>query len=219
MKSMNNNLNHYTEFHSELDAATWARDHFSDVFTLPKDSPTYQSLLYYIGSMSRKWNRNLRRCPSIESGNFEKCAAGDYASDGEHIAKIKEVNRFLRLHRIPENIIAYRYTHRKIMKQLCSSKFLRRGMVFVEKGFCSTTLVKNALEKFSKQHKCDCLLKLYLPQGLPGSYASLDFPPSILREYEILLAPNIQFEIIKVHRFSRPLFVECRAILPEETQK
>ena len=206
----------YKEFLCAKDAEEWAHTHFSDVLALPKDSFTYQSVLYYIGSMSRKWNRTLRRCPSIESGDFEKYASSDYASDGEHIGRIKEVNRFIRQHNIPEDIVVYRYTHRKVLKQLCSAAILRKGMIFAEKGFCSTTLVKDALQKFSEQHECDCVLKIYLPKRLPGAYASLDSPHSVLREYEMLLPPNIQFEIVKVHTFSRPLLVECRAILSVE---
>lgn len=204
----------YKEFLCAKDAEEWAHTHFSDVLALPKDSFTYQSVLYYTGSMSRKWNRTLRRCPSIESGDFEKYASSDCASDGEHIGRIKEVNRFIRQHNIPEDIVVYRYTHRKVLKQLCSAAILRKGMIFTEKGFCSTTLVKDALQKFSEQHECDCVLKIYLPKGLPGVYASLDFPLSVLCEYEILLPPNVQFEIVKVHTFSRPLLIECRAILP-----
>lgn len=207
----------YKEFSCAKDAEEWAHIHFSDVFALPKDSFTYQSVLFYTGSMSGKWNRTLRRCPPIESGDFEKYASSDYASDGEHIGKIKEVNRFTRQHSVPEDIVVYRYTHRKSLKHLCSARILRKGMIFTEKGFCSTTLLKDALQKFSVQHECDCILKLYLPKGLPGVYASLDFPPSVLREYEILLAPNTQFEILKVHGFNRPLVVECRAILPGQT--
>lgn len=212
----NTNYTQYMEFTNAIDAEKWADTYFHDVFALPTDSFTYQSLLYYTGSMARKWNITLRRCPSIESGNFEKYAAGEYASDGEHIRMIREVNRFLRQHSIPEDIVAYRYTHRKVLKQLCSAKILRKGMIFTEKGFCSTTLAKDALQKFSEQHKCDCMLKLYLPKGLPGASASIDFPLSVLREYEILMPPNIQFEVLKIHKFSRPLLVECRAILPTE---
>ena len=80
----------YKEFLCAKDAEEWAHTHYSDVLALPKDSFAYQSVLYYAGSMSRKWNRTLRRCPSIESGDFEKYASSDYASDGEHIGRIKE---------------------------------------------------------------------------------------------------------------------------------
>lgn len=97
----------YREFLCAKDAEEWAHTHFSDVLNLPKHSFTYQSALYYIGSMSRKWNRTLQRCPSIESGDFEKIASSDYAGDGEHINRIKEVNRFVRQHSIPEDIVPY----------------------------------------------------------------------------------------------------------------
>lgn len=206
----------YKEFLCAEEAEEWAYTHYSDVLALPKDSFTYQSVLYYTGSMSRNWNKVLRLCTSIESGGLERYATGYFASDSEQLRMIKEVNRFLREHSIPENIVVYRYTHRKVLKQLCSAGILRKGMIFAERGFCSTTLVKDALQKFSKQHECDCVLKIYLPKGLPGAYASLDSPLSVLLEYEILLPPNIQFEIVKVHTFSHPLFVECRAILSVE---
>ena len=122
----------YKEFLCAKDAEEWAHTHYSDVLALPKDSFAYQSVLYYTGSMSRQWNKVLRLCPSIEDGGLEKYAAGYFASEGEQLRMIKEVNRFLREHSVPENIVVYRYTHRKVLKHLRSAGILRKGMIFTE---------------------------------------------------------------------------------------
>lgn len=204
---------HYKEFQTSDEADVWALANYADILTPSEDNPAYMSVFYYTGSMSRKWNSVLRRHPSIESGEFEKSAAGEFCSDGEQICRIKEVNTVLRQHTIPENVVVYRYTHKKVLKQLCFPKKIKRLVHFSDKGFFSTTLVKELLVDFADKHDCNCLLKIYLPAGLQGAYVSLKNSLSKLNEQEILLPPNTEFEIVKIHRFTRPLMVECKAII------
>ena len=201
----------YKELSNSEEADAWAQTYFSDILTLDQDTLAFHSLYYYTGSMSKKWNAVLRRSPSIESGDFEKYAGREFSSDGEQIEKIKEVNRILRQHTMPENIVVYRYTQRKDFRQLCSVKRLKRGLCFTDKGFVSTTLVMELLLPFAKERKHNCLLKLYLPKGLPGSYVSPPHAKTLLNEQEILLPPNTQFEIRKIHRSLFRIAIECTA--------
>jgi hypothetical protein len=201
----------YKEFENSDEGNAWGWMHFSDVLT-PEDNSAYESVLFYTGSMSRKWNKVLRRYPSIESGQFESSARGEFAEDGEQIRRIKEVNSVVTQHRIPENIIVYRYTNKKLIRKLCSAWILKRGMRFTDKGFFSTTLVSHLLMDFANKHECDCLLKIYIPKGTKGAYVSIKNSPSILNEQEVLFAPNLKLEIVKVNYLTHPFSIECKII-------
>lgn len=206
----------YKEFQTSEEADAWAWNNYADILTPGEENVEYMSVFYYTGSMSRKWNSVLRRHPSIESGDFEKSAVREFCSDGEQIRRIKEVNAVLRRHYIPENIVVYRHTHLDVIKKLCFPGGIKNGAIFSDKGFFSTTLIKELLDKFAKNHECNCLLKLYLPKGLQGAYVSLKNPFARLNEQEILLPPNTKFEIMKIHRtfpFCKPKLIECKAIL------
>ncbi len=204
----------YKEFQTSDEADAWAWANYADVLTPSKDNTAYMSVFYYTGSMSRNWNSVLRHHPSIENGEFEESAKGEFCPDGEQICRIKEVNTVLRQHTIPENVVVYRYTHKKVLKHLCFPEKIKRLVHFSDKGFFSTTLVKELLVDFANKHACNCLLKIYLPAGLQGAYVSLKNPLAKLNEQEILLPPNTKFEIVKIHRFTRPLMIECKAITP-----
>lgn len=201
----------YKEFENSEEGNAWGWRHFSDVLT-PENNSAYESVFFYTGSMSRKWNKVLRSYPSIESGQFESSARGVFAEDGEQIGRILEVNSVLTQHIIPENIVVYRYTEKKLIKKLCSTRILKTGMCFTDKGFFSTTLVKQLLLGFAKKHRYDCLLKIYIPKGTKGAYVSIKNSPSILNEQEVLFAPNLKLEIVKVNYLTHPFSIECKII-------
>ena len=90
----------YKEFQSSDEADEWAWANYADILIPSEENSFYMSLFYYTGSMSKKWNSVLRRHPSIESGDFEESAAGEFCTDGEQIRRIKEVNSVLELHPI-----------------------------------------------------------------------------------------------------------------------
>lgn len=201
----------YKEFENSDEGNAWGWKFFSDVLT-PKDNPAYESVFFYTGSMYSKWNAVLRRHPTIESGMFEISAKGEFAADGEQLRRILEVDSVLKHHIISENIVVYRYTHKNVVKKLCATKILKKGMQFADKAFLSTTLVRHLLNEFAKKHSCNCLLKIYLPRGINGAYVSVKNTLSTLNEQEILLARNVKLEIIKVHYLSRPMLIECKVV-------
>lgn len=206
----------YKEFQTVEEGNDWGWKFFSDILVPSKDNNAYLSVFCYTGSMFCKWNKVLRKYPAIESGLFEECDKREFSEDGEQICRIKEVNSLLRQHNIPENIIVYRYTKKKHIKDLCSSHFFRNGLRFFDKAFLSTTLISELLYDFAKTKEYDCLLKIYVPKGTQGAYVSLKNPLSKLNEQEVLLAPNLMLEIVKVHhRLKKTILIECRVVNDE----
>ena len=104
---------------------------------------------------------------------------------------IEEINK----HELPEDIVVYRYTHKRLFRYLFKDLKVKVGNIFIDKGFMSTTLVPELLREFAKSHRYNCILKLYLPKGTKGIY--LKFDKSILNEQEILLPSNSKFKLLK----------------------
>lgn len=128
----------------------------------------------------------------------------------EMIPRIADV---LNQNKTPEDIIVYRFTHLKVMRNLCGTWLLRSGLTFSDKAFLSTTLLWKQLVPFGKDHHCNCMLKLYLPKGTHGAYVSLNDERDHLREYEFLLPPNLRFKIVKCCFLSYPARIKCVALV------
>ena len=199
----------YHEFDCMEEAEIWARKYYVDLLNLPKENELHKKISYYTGSCYKWYNKLLRDDPSVDSGKFGTIHSVEIRDAIREIRKIIEV---LCKHSLPENIIAYRYTHKKDIKSLCNGRMIHVGIEFADKAFYSTTLICSLLKHYVWQNHCNCLLKLYLPKGLPGAYVSLDKEWSCLDEQEFLLPPNIKFRIMKIHYFTYPLKIECMAI-------
>lgn len=199
----------YREFKSAEESETWAWQHYANLLGLPPEDELYKMISSYTGSYYKAYNKLLRTCPPLDSIEFRKINFEDYADLVEEIYKI---SRTLKNYSLPENITVYRFSHKKDIRKLCGKKIFCVGMEFSDKAFFSTTLVKDKLERFRKENRCDCLLKLYLPQGFPGAYVSFKQDWSCLNEQEFLLPPNVKFRILKIHYFTYPLEIECIAI-------
>lgn len=200
----------YTELKTSDAANEWAWKYYSDVLNMDPQSPLYVSIFSYTGSCSDHWNTLLRNCLTIEQGSFLKTSI-NFAKNTQE--EIENIYHFLCQHTIPENIIVYRYTQLKDIQCLCGKKILRPKLQFSDKAFFSTTLVRSLLRHFACEKHCNCVLKLYLPQGLPGAYVSFKDKRSHLDEQEILLPCNTKFEILKVHWLRFPIVIECKAII------
>lgn len=112
----------------------------------------------------------------------------------------------------PEDVIVYRSTRIKVIKELCGKQILRKGLIFADKAFLSTSFCAGCAYDYGKAHANDCILKLYLSKGTKGAYLSYKGTFSNLNEQEFLLAANTAFEIIKVHYFTRPMLIECKIV-------
>jgi hypothetical protein len=204
----------YRQFNDAEEAEAWAQRHYADLLGLPPENEIRRSVFFYTGSCYRLYNKLLRDCPPLGSDEFEKI---DFRESREEIAEIQKINKVLLEHTLPENIVVYRFTHKRIIRRLCNSKLVHKGDVFSDRAFFSTTLVRPLLEGFGKENRCDCILKLYLPKGLPGAYVSFKDGRSCLNEQEFLLPPNIKFRILRIYGLKYPQEIECLAI-PRDTE-
>ena len=199
----------YREFKSKEESEIWAWKHYSDLLNLSSEDALYKIISSYTGSYYKAYNQLLRLCPPLNSDKFKRIDFEDRIDDVEEIYKIDYA---LHSYSLPENIIVYRFTHKKDVRKLCGKIFFGAGTVFSDRAFFSTTLVRDMMNEFRKQHHCDCILKLYLPQGFPGAYVSFKEEWSRLDEQEFLLPPNTRFRILKIHHFTYPLEIECIAV-------
>ena len=189
----------HREFYNADDAEAWAAVHFPGLCGDQRnDNPDYNRLFFYGGSCYKLYNEALR-------------FGWEYCDDTMH--EIWQLVGILDKYKLPEPVVAYRYTHKKDLKLLLQGERLRPGLRFADKAFFSTSLVKSSLDKFKKQYNCNCLLKLYLPKGVHCAYISLKETSSVLNEQELLLQRDTEFEIIKIHRFCRPMVIECKAVI------
>lgn len=202
--------NQYREFRDGAEVETWAWKHYAGLLNMPRDSKLYQDISAYTGSLFTPVNRLMRALPPYGAPDFFEYDPGDFQMAYDVIPGIVDA---LNQYETPESTVAYRFTHLKVMCSLCGTKWLRSGLIFSDKAFFSTTLLQKQLVQFGKEHRCNCVLKLYLPKGTHGAYVSFKEEWSLLREYEFLLPPNIKFKIIKVWAFTYPARIECAALI------
>lgn len=199
----------YREFDNIEETEIWARKYYSDLLDLPMENELHKMITYYTGSYYRWYNKLLRDYLPVDSDRFKEIDSVDVRDD---VIEIQRITETICKYSLPENIIAYRFTHKAVIKLLCNGQVLRSGTEFSDKAFFSTSLIHYLLKDFGWNSRCNCLLKLYLPKGLPGAYVSIDKEWSCLNEQEFLLPPNIKFRILKIHHFTYPLKIECMAI-------
>lgn len=199
--------NDFLEFHSSEVADEWAVSNFGQWIErircgkddLDKNSIGY--LLYiYSGNMNGVYNNLLRE---VEDFSYDEKTRYYKQID----ILVEEINK----HELPEDIVVYRYTHKRLFRHLFKDLKVKAGNMFTDKGFMSTTLVPELIREFARSHRYNCILKLYLPKGTKGAY--LKFDKSILNEQEILLPPNSKFKLLrKYFSFKYGMVYECELI-------
>lgn len=202
--------NQYREFTNEAEVETWAREHYAGLLQMSPKCQLYEDIFSYTGNLFTSVNELMRALPPYGTPAFLEYSPGNYWEEFEMIPRIADV---LNQNETPEDIIVYRFTHLKVMRNLCGTWLLRSGVTFSDKAFLSTTLLWKQLVPFGKDHHCNCMLKLYLPKGTHGAYVSLNDEWDRLREYEFLLPPNLRFKIVKCCFLSYPARIECVALV------
>lgn len=167
----------YKKFYTKEDIDSWYIKFYS---AFPHDNDTDKDFLeairYYTASANTFVNNALRYDMTI--------------LDGDYMQPIfqKMINKLPTYH-IPDNIIVYRYIYKGLLKQLCPSYPPRIGMIIQDKGFMSTTLIKEGIDDHKQSDTLlNILLEISVPAGTKGIYVGhLKNTPS---EYEVILAPN-----------------------------
>ena len=198
----------YRIFTSSKAAHIWAEETYSALLSNKAFCEARNKIIEYTGNTYVPINTILRTAPEYGSEAFDKCALGDYEEYRTDIAiLIHALNQFP----LMENIVAYRAITWRALLELCKG-LPKKGRIFRDKAFTSTSLTFASVEEFSKTHNCPCILKLFLPQGVLGAFVSNYDEHDLLDENEFLIMPNLNFEIVSVHPFSRTHKVICRGM-------
>ncbi len=187
----------YKIFKTTEEADAWV-EKYKSIF--PTDSDTDKLFLkaieYYTASGFPLFNNHLRDHKHLEEDNYFY----------PYIAKMVEV---LPKYHIPEDIIVYRYINKGLLKEMCKSCPLKRGSVIQDKGFMSTTLIRESVCQLRRDKKLNVLLLISIPKGTKGTY--VDLLNDSLPEYEIILAPNTRLRVDCKFPFFNNYF-ECTVI-------
>ncbi len=188
----------YREFLSEKQAEEWGEKSFPNLVSKEFQKTKEFDVLYsYGGGLYLPINASLR------GANVKYDGLELYINTLKHIV----LNNF-----VPENIIVYRSIDIRCVQLICKQSILKEGLRFSDKAFLSTSLFKGSAVSFGKEQRYDCILKLFLPKGTRGAYISYKGQISVLHEQELLLAPETNFEILKIHHLIKPKLIECKAI-------
>ena len=172
-------------------------------------------------SLAKKINKNH----SIEMSTIE-CYCGE---------SYREINELLRLEhisdkhlygkmvdilimtlcsapKIKDNIVVYRVVNDAFIKELIGNNKLSGSIPTREKGFMSTSLLKDIVNIYSDEGSGLYLLKIYVPKGTVGIYVN-----TVTRrdEEEILLAPNNYLRLIEYPYYDESYSIkifECQLI-------
>lgn len=187
----------YKVFQTTEEADAWVEEHKS---FFPSDNDNdkifLQAIDYYTGSSKPIYNNHLRqRFPVKEDSYF--------------YPYLMQMIKKLPTYQIPDNITVYRYINKQLLKEMCESYPLKCGSIIQDKGFMSTTLLRESVEEFKSNRKLNILLVISIPKGTKGTY--VDLLHDSLPEYEIILAPNTQLRIdYKIPFFNN--YFECTVI-------
>jgi hypothetical protein len=202
----------YKEFKTKREVTAWANKHFSNILNLNPKCQKYKRIYEYTGSLYSLVNAKMRGVPPTEVEL--PLLLFDYEQDIVSIIKIlKDItSSFV----VPDNVIVYKYTKRADIEMCCGGR-MSIGALFSDKAFMSTTLLKNHLVEFAKEHEKDCVLKIRIPSGTHAAYISLPNEYDCLDECELLLPANIKLKILDIkHNIFNPNHekhvVECIVI-------
>lgn len=180
----------YIEFKDVNDAEKWGKTHYrnwseeykSNMNITKKvitDSENTSVIESYCGYGYREINEYLR-----------------FSRDNEHnYAKNMATTLAVMLSmapRVPNNVVAYRLVCDEFIRRLIENN--RKEIPTIEKGFISTSLVKDIINSDEVYSKHNNLLKIYIPQDTVGIYVN---EIAKRTEQELLLFPNGYFRLIR----------------------
>lgn len=186
----------YKEFHTTEEADAWVEKYKS---CFPSDSDDdkifLQAIDYYTASGNPIFNNHLRRYRPMEKDNY-------------FYPYVSQMIKKLPTYQIPDNITVYRYINKQLLKDMCESYPPKRGSILLDKGFMSTTLIRNSIFNLRLEKKLNVLLIISIPKGTNGTYVGLLH--DTLPEYEIILAPNTKLRIDRKSLFNN--YFECTVV-------
>lgn len=204
-------MNKYKEFTRENGVNDWLSHNYGDFIQYVQDNIEHGKkdfpnvLMTYGGSWYKLINSRLRFDDrnSIDERDIEQ--------------DIRILIDGMSEYFVPEDIIVYRYIHHRVVKLLINHSLEQNRIV--ERGFMSTTLcpLSNGMLELIKRHKYNCLIKLYVPKGIPGVPIKFNDEQTYLNEYEFLFPPDLSLIVIKKYfsfKYLKMIY-ECKIKLDE----
>lgn len=187
----------YKEFHSRSEADLWVEKYKSH---FPSDNDTdkifLKALDYYTASGNPIFNNHLRHHKTMEKDSY-------------FYPYVMQMINKLPTYQIPNNIVVYRYINKQLLKEMCNSYPPKHGSIIQDKGFMSTTLLRESVWQLRIDKKLNILLVISIPKGTRDTYVGLLHDS--LPEYEVILAPNTQLRIdYKIPIFNT--YFECTVV-------
>lgn len=177
------NKSDFTEFLNEDEIDEWAKENYGCWIEEYSKDDLSIPIKQYCGYLYKKINYCLRFGLNNTSGNY--------------INLIKRLNKILiDAPRLNKNIISYRKVDDVFIEELI--KCNKKGFSFEEKGFMSTTLLKDEINNLSIGG--NNVLKIYVRQGTIGAYVT---PIVAQKEYEYLLRPGMYLTLISYPYYDR----------------
>lgn len=171
----------YKKFYSPNEVNTWF-DNLKSSF--PSDSDVdkifLKALEYYTASANPIFNNHLRYNTVLDT-------------DGFIYPYVTKMIKKLPTYQIPDNIVVYRYISKGLLKEMCPTYPPKKGMIMEDKGFMSTTLIRESVNPYRNGHNQNILLVISVPSGTKGTYVG--HLKNTLPEYEVILAPNTKLRI------------------------
>lgn len=199
-------LDYFKEFKTDEDAQKWGELYYSywaeqyktsskRIKTVLDNVINTDVIGHYCGYSYRQINNYLRY-------GFDDTKSKLYEKLSQNLISICS---FAPL--IPENIVVYRYPGDNVIEKIIKSN--KKRIPFQERGFLSTSLVKNTITKQMEYKQNKYLLKIYVPKNTIGFYVN----PIVARdEQEMLIYPNNFLQLIKYPYFdeeSKKTIFEC----------
>lgn len=171
----------YKIFISPKEVDSWFEKYKS---YFPSDNDTDKEFVKvlenYVGSANIAINNTLRYGTSITEDDFIQSIS-------------QKMLDKLQTYHIPDDIVVYRYISKGLLKAMCPSYPLQKGMVLQDKGFMSTTLFRESVNSYRDGRNQNILLAISIPSGTKGTYVGR--LENTLSEYEVILAPNTKLRI------------------------
>ncbi|WP_295092429.1 ADP-ribosyltransferase [Ruminococcus sp.] len=181
-----NNPDSYTQFNDSSFAKEWGNRHYAEW------SQKYMKILDIADY--------LFDIPNILSP-LEKYCGYDYRNINNYLRNgiddsnnyYRELSDFLMIvlisaPRIPENLVVYRLVCDEFIDSLINNNKRIRATPTTEKGFMSTSLIKDICNNPEHYSNAKNLLKIFVPKGTMGVYVS---KITHRNEEEILLRPDL----------------------------
>lgn len=204
----------YLEFQNQKEAQIWGIKHYKNwadkykqvmqmASTAIKNKMCATPIQCYCGYSYQHVNEILR---NEKDDKYEK--------DGEY-HKYIELADFLSVvlcsaPRIPDNLVLYRMVNDKFIEELIYNNKLSKPIQ--EKGFMSTSLLKNIANETEAYANQNNLLKIFVPKDTIGVYVNVVKSRS---EEEVLLSPNMYLRLVSyphIDEDTGKMMFECELI-------